>query len=199
MSEPPQQHPDGERGGEQGPVIRDRRRLDPQTGQVAIAADVHPGQVVRLHARDEIADGTLAHGSDLIGQMARVPFIFLAVLSLGFVAMLVADADAAKHAFAVLRAVGATRAQLAARLAGGALRTAAWGVLFGLPAGALAGWLFSFRTARIWPGMPHYFVVPWGVIAEGTLGALVFVLAVAVPTALVLVGRGAPGTARPTA
>lgn len=158
-----------------------------------------PASTVRLHARDEIADGTLAHGSDLIGQMARVPFIFLAVLSLGFVAMLVADADAAKHAFAVLRAVGATRAQLAARLAGGALRTAAWGVLFGLPAGALAGWLFSFRTARIWPGMPHYFVVPWGVIAEGTLGALVFVLAVAVPTALVLVGRGAPGTARPTA
>ena len=33
------------------------------------------GNTVRLHSRDEIADGTLAHGSDLVGAMARVPFI----------------------------------------------------------------------------------------------------------------------------
>ena len=58
-----------------------------------------------------------------------------------------------------------------------------------LPLGALAGWLFSLKTASIWPGMPHYFEVPWRVVAEGTAGALLFVLIVAVPTALVLVGR----------
>ncbi|MBR1589132.1 MAG: ABC transporter permease, partial [Kiritimatiellae bacterium] len=149
------------------------------------------GSTVRLHARDEIADGTLAHGSDLIGQAARVPFVFLLVLALGFVVMLVADADAAKRAFAVLRAVGATRGQLTARLAGGALRTAAWGMAWGLPLGALAGWLFAIKTGSVWPGLPHYFVVPWRVLAEGTAGALVFVLLVAVPTSLVLVVRAA--------
>jgi len=147
------------------------------------------GSTVRLHARDEIADGTLAHGSDLIGQAARVPFVFLLVLAFGFIAMLVADADAAKRAFAVLRAVGATRGQLTARLAGGALRTAAWGIVWGLPLGALVGWLFAIKTGSIWPGLPHYFVVPWRVLAEGTLGALVFVLLVAVPTSLVLIVR----------
>ena len=154
---------------------------------LGILPDSH--STVRLHARDEIADGTLAHGSDLIGAAARVPFVFLAILALGFVAMLVADAEASRRTFAVLRAVGATRGQLAARLAGGALATAAKGVLCGLPVGALAGWLFSVKTAAIWPGMPHYFEVPWRVVAEGTAGALVFVLLVAVPTALVLVGR----------
>ena len=142
---------------------------------------------VRLHARDEIADGTLAHGSDLIGQAARVPFVFLAILSIGFIAMLVADADAARRELTILRAVGATRGQLAWRLARGALRTALLGIVLGLPAGALAGWLFSLGTGGMWPGLPHYFVVPWRVVAEGTLGALAFVLAVAVPTSLSLV------------
>ena len=154
---------------------------------LGIGPDAH--STVRLHARDEIADGTLAHGSDLIGAAARVPFVFLAILALGFVAMLVADAEAARRTFAVLRAVGATRGQLAARLAGAAFATAAKGVCWGLPLGALAGWLFSLKTASIWPGMPHYFEVPWRVVAEGTAGALLFVLIVAVPTALVLVGR----------
>ena len=156
---------------------------------IANALDNPVGSTVRLHARDEIADGTLAHGSDLIGQAARVPFVFLLVLAFGFIAMLVADADAAKRAFAVLRAVGATRGQLAARLAGGALRTAAWGIVIGLPLGALAGWLFAIKTGSVWPGLPHYFVVPWRVLAEGTAGAVFFVLAVAVPTSLVLVMR----------
>ena len=148
---------------------------------------------VRLHARDEIADGTLAHGSDLIGQAARVPFVFLLVLALGFIAMLVADADAARREFAVLRAVGATRGQLTTRLAGGALRTAIWGIAFGLPLGALVGWLFAIKTGSIWPGLPHYFEVPWRVLSEGTLGALAFVLIVAVPTSLVLIARAIRG------
>jgi predicted lysophospholipase L1 biosynthesis ABC-type transport system permease subunit len=148
---------------------------------------------VRLHARDEIADGTLAHGSDVIGQAARVPFVFLAILAIGFIAMLVADADASKREFAVLRAVGATRGQLTFRLARGALRTALWGIVCGLPVGALVGWLFSLSTGAMWPGLPHYFVVPWRVLAEGTAGALAFVLLVAVPTSLVLVARAVRG------
>jgi hypothetical protein len=150
---------------------------------------------VRLHARDEIADGTLAHGSDVIGQAARVPFVFLLVLAFGFIAMLVADADASRRAFAVLRAVGATRGQLTRKLAFGALRTAAWGIAGGLPVGVLAGWLFAMKTGSVWPGLPHYCVVPWRMIAEGTAGALVFVLLVAVPTSLLLVSRTIRGGA----
>ncbi len=161
---------------------------------IAHALELDPSKpdnasTVRLHARDEIADGTLAHGSDLIGQAARVPFVFLAILAIGFIAMLVADADAARREFAVLRAVGATRGQLTARLAGGALRTAVWGMVFGLPVGALVGWLFSFSTGAMWPGLPHYFVLPVRVVLEGAVGAVLFALAFALPSAHVIVRR----------
>ena len=148
----------------------------------------HPSSTVRLHARDEIADGTLAHGSDVIGQAARVPFVFLFVLAIGFVAMLVAEADAKRREFAILRAVGATKGQLTARLAGSAVKTALVGIVCGVPTGALVGWLFAFKT-NIWPGMPHYFVLPVQVVAEGALGAVVFALVFAVPTAVALIGR----------
>ncbi len=144
---------------------------------------------VRLHARDEIAEGTLAHGTDLIGQAARVPFVFLAILAIGFVAMLVAEADAKRREYAVLRAIGATKGWIARRLAAGAAKTALAGMAAGLPAGAFFGWLVAGRTASIWSGMPHYFVVPWRVVAEGAVGALVFALAVSIPTALSLVAR----------
>ena len=163
---------------------------------IAHALGLAPGNpdnpsTVRLHARDEIADGTLAHGSDVIGQAARVPFIFLAILAIGFIAMLVADADAAKREFAVLRAVGATKGQLTWRLARGALRTAFWGIVCGLPFGALAGWLFSFGTGSIWPGLPHYFVLPVRVVLEGAAGAVAFALAFALPAAYAIVRRAA--------
>lgn len=144
---------------------------------------------IRLHARDEIADGTLAHGSDLIGEAARVPFVFLAILALGFIAMLVADADASKREFAILRAIGATKWQLASRLTAIAIKTALVGIVVGLPVGAIAGWLAAIKTGAIWPGMPHYFEVPVRVIAEGSLGAIVFVLIIAVPTSLHLIKR----------
>lgn len=147
------------------------------------------GATVRLHARDEIADGTLAHGSDVIGQAARVPFVFLAILSIGFVAMLVADADAARRELAVLRAVGATQGQLAWRLARGALRTALAGIAVALPGGALCGWWVSRSTGSMWPGMPHHFAAPWRVLAEGAAGSLAFVLLVAIPASLLLVSR----------
>ena len=83
---------------------------------------------VRLHSRDEVADGTLAHGVEIIGSMAKVPFIFILVIALGFVAMLVASADSRKREFRVLRAVGATKGQLAQVLIGEALKVAGWGI-----------------------------------------------------------------------
>lgn len=150
----------------------------------------HPkNSTVRLHARDEIADGTLAHGTDVIGQAARVPFVFLAILALGFVAMLVGEADARKTEFAVLRAVGATRAQIAARLVLSAVKTALLGILIGLPTGALAGWFASIKTGAMFRGLPHWFVLPADVVAEGAAGAVLFALVFAVPTAMLLVIR----------
>ena len=149
------------------------------------------GNTVRLHSRDEIADGTLAHGNDLIGAMAKVPFIFVFVVSIGFVATLVAVADARKKELAVLRAVGATRLRLAAVLAADAAKTALLGVAFGLAGGTGAGWLFTFSTRAAmsnW-GLPPTFAVPWCTIAAGAGIALAAALAVAAPASAVIIAR----------
>ena len=149
------------------------------------------GNTVRLHSRDEIADGTLAHGSDLVGAMARVPFIFVAVISLGFVAMLVASFESRRREFAVLRAVGATRFQLAKVLIGEALAVAVFGVALGLALGAPLGWLCTTgtRAAMANWGLPATFVVPMPIIAKGAFFSIVFALAVAIPAALAIVRR----------
>ena len=149
------------------------------------------GNTVRLHSRDEIADGTLAHGSDLVGAMARVPFIFVAVISLGFVAMLVASFESRRREFAVLRAVGATRFQLAKVLIGEALAVAVVGVVLGLALGAPLGWLCTSgtRAAMANWGLPATFVVPMPIIAKGAFFSIVFALAVAIPAALAIVRR----------
>ena len=149
------------------------------------------GNTVRLHSRDEIADGTLAHGSDLVGAMARVPFIFVAVISLGFVAMLVASFESRRQEFAVLRAVGATRFQLAKVLIGEALGVAVVGVALGLGLGAPLGWLCTTgtRAAMANWGLPATFVVPMPIIAKGAFFSIVFALAVAIPAALAIVRR----------
>lgn len=152
--------------------------------------EIH-GNTVRLHSRDEIADGTLAHGSDLVGAMARVPFIFVAVISLGFVAMLVASFESRRREFAVLRAVGATRFQLAKVLIGEALGVAIVGVALGVALGAPLGWLCTTgtRAAMANWGLPATFVVPMLTIAKGAFFSIVFALAVAVPAALAIVRR----------
>lgn len=146
---------------------------------------------VRLHSRDEVADGTLAHGVDIIGSMAKVPFIFILVISLGFVAMLVASFDSRKREFRVLRAVGATKGQLARVLVAEALKVAGWGVVIGLFGGALVGWLCTSgtRAAMANWGIPPSFAVPYLMIAKGALGAIVFALIVAVPTAFGIISK----------
>ena len=146
---------------------------------------------VRLHSRDEVADGTLAHGVDIIGSMAKVPFIFILVISLGFVAMLVASFDSRKREFRVLRAVGATKGQLARILVAEALKVAGRGVVIGLFGGALVGWLCTSgtRAAMANWGIPPSFAVPYLTIAKGALGAVVFALLVAVPTAFGIISK----------
>ena len=146
---------------------------------------------VRLHSRDEVADGTLAHGVEIIGSMAKVPFIFILVIALGFVAMLVASADSRKREFRVLRAVGATKGQLAQVLIGEALKVAGWGILIGLFGGALVGWLCTTgtRAAMANWGIPPSFALPLVTIAKGAVGAIVFALIVAVPTSMAIVRK----------
>ena len=146
---------------------------------------------VRLHSRDEVADGTLAHGVEIIGSMAKVPFIFILVIALGFVAMLVASADSRKREFRVLRAVGATKGQLAQVLIGEALKVAGGGILIGLFGGALVGWLCTAgtRAAMANWGIPPSFAVPLVSIAKGAVGAIVFASIVAVPTSMAIVRK----------
>ena len=146
---------------------------------------------VRLHSRDEVADGTLAHGVELIGSMAKVPFIFILVIALGFVAMLVASFDSRKREFRVLRAVGATKGQLARVLVAEALKVAGWGAVIGLFGGALVGWLCTAgtRAAMANWGIPPSFAVPCLTIAKGAVGAIAFALIVAVPTSMAIVGK----------
>jgi hypothetical protein len=149
------------------------------------------GNAVRLHARDEIADGTLAHGADLVGAMARVPFIFIAVISLGLVAMLVASSDARRREFTVLRSVGATRLQLARVLVSEALSTAVKGIVTGIAGGSLIGWLCTAATRAAmsnW-GLPACFSLPLTTVALGALGAVAFALTVSVPVSLYLLRR----------
>ena len=144
------------------------------------------GNTVRLHARDEISDGTLSHGAELVGAMARIPFIFLAVISLGFVAMLVASADSRRREFVVLRAVGATRWQVARVLVGEALRVSCAALAAGFVGGALVGWLCTAgtRAAMANWGLPACFSLPLALCLEGAVGAVAFALFVAVPTSL---------------
>ena len=146
---------------------------------------------VRLHSRDEVADGTFAHGDEIVGAMARVPFIFILVISIGFVAMLVASFDSRKREFRVLRAVGATKGQLARVLVGEALKVALWGVLIGLVGGALVGWLCTAgtRAAMANWGIPPNFAVPYFPIVKGAVGAIAFALLVAVPTSFGIISR----------
>ena len=146
---------------------------------------------VRLHSRDEVADGTFAHGDEIVGAMARVPFIFILVISIGFVAMLVASFDSRKREFRVLRAVGATKGQLARVLVGEALKVALWGVVIGLLGGALIGWLATSgtRAAMANWGIPPNFAVPYLPIVKGAVGAIVFALVVAVPTSFGIISK----------
>ncbi len=152
------------------------------------------GNTVRLHARDEISDGTLAHGAELVGAMARVPFIFLAVISLGFIAMLVASVESRRREFLIMRAVGATRIQIARTLVAEAMCVALAALAAGLLGGALVGWLCTAwtRAAMANWGLPACFVLPLGVCVRGAAGALAFTLLVSVPASLGLVGKIKP-------
>jgi len=135
---------------------------------------------VQVHHRDEIADGTLAHGNDIIGTMARVPLWSLAVASTGLAALLVAGARSGKREFAAMRAAGMTRGQLARLLLGEGLLTALAAVALGVAGGGLAGG--SFTGLSGWmagAGLAVRLDVPWATLAKGVAFALTWCAAMA--------------------
>lgn len=150
--------------------------------QIKEALDRDTGlNVIGAHHRDEIADGTIAHGADLIGDMARAPFWSLVILCSGVITFLVSSYEANAREFATMRAVGLTRGQLARILLGETLMVSASGVLLSLVLGLAFGFAFTFltRASMQFIGLPVTFVVPWGKLAFGILFALCLSLAMA--------------------
>ena len=124
---------------------------------------------MRLHHRDEIEDGTIAHGNTLIGDMARAPFWSLLVLTTGIITLLIASFQASAKEIAVMRAIGMTRGQLSRMLFGEAVLTGICGIVLSLLSGFCIGWTFTGWT-RAWMmfgGLPISLSVPWLIILKG--------------------------------
>lgn len=140
-------------------------RLD---GELRAAVKSDGVSAIRVHHRDEIADGTLARGNNILGTMARIPFWSLVVTSTGIVALLIASINGSRHEFEVMRAVGMTRSQLCRLIFGEALLVTLCSVALSLIAGMLIGW--SFTGLSRWmmaAGLAVKLIVPWCVILKG--------------------------------
>lgn len=159
--------------------------------EIRKAIRIDDENTVRVHHRDEIADGTIAHGADLIGDMARVPFWSLVVLSTGIITLLIASFQASAKEIAVMRAVGMTRNQLGRLLLGEALMTGACGIVLSLISGFCIGWTFTGWT-RAWMtfgGLPVSLSIPWLTILQGVGFAFALCVTMAVPPILWLVRK----------
>lgn len=159
--------------------------------EIRKAIHIDDENTVRVHHRDEIADGTIAHGADLIGDMARVPFWSLVVLSTGVITLLIASFQAAAKEIAVMRAIGMTRSQLGRLLLGEALMTGACGIVLSLISGFCIGWTFTGWT-RAWMmfgGLPLSLSIPWLTILQGVGFAFTLCVAMAVPPIIWLVRK----------
>ena len=155
----------------------------------AIAID--DANTVRVHHRDEIEDGTIAHGNNLIGDMARAPFWSLIVLSTGIITLLIASFQASAKEIAVMRAVGMTRSQLGRMLFGEALLVGLCGIVLSLLSGFCIGWTFTGWT-RAWMtfgGLPISLSIPWLIILQGVGFAFLLCAAMAMPPIIWLVRK----------
>lgn len=145
---------------------------------------------VQVHLRDEIADGTFSHGAELIGDLARIPFWSLMILSFGIVTLLVASVRAERRTLAVMRAVGMTRLQLARLLLTQIILVDVCAIAASLIFGLCCGWTFTAWTQAWMPfgGLPLTPVIPWRAIFTGIGFTLLSGLAVAsIPVALLAV------------
>ncbi len=136
---------------------------------------------IKVHHRDEIADGTIAHGNDILGTMARIPFWSLVVTSTGIIALLIASAQSSKQEIRTFRAIGMTRGQLAALFFGEAALIILCSLALSLFFGGLVGWSFTALTRwSLNAGLPVTLDIPWAMVLRGTLFAAGLCLAMSV-------------------
>ena len=141
--------------------------------QIRAAVKPDGSSAIRVHHRDEISDGTLAHGSDILGAMARIPFWSLAVTSTGIVVLLIASVRGSKREFEVMRAIGMTRSQLGRLIFGEALLVTLAALVLSLATGILVGWSFTGLSRWLMSaGLDVKLIVPWVTIGKGVLFAL---------------------------
>lgn len=136
----------------------------------ALRATMNPGNesVLKVHHRDEIADGTIAHGDDIIGTMARIPFWSLIVTSTGIIALLIASAKASQKEILTMRAVGMTRGQVMRLFVGEAMLVIICMLIISLLGGMLIGWSFTACTRlAMRAGLAVTLVIPWFTILKG--------------------------------
>ena len=140
-------------------------RLD---AQIRAAVGDDGANSLQVHHRDEVSDGTIAHGNQILGTMARIPFWSLIVTSTGIAVLLIASARMSRHEIEALRAVGMTRGQLARMFLGEAALVTLCAILASLLGGAVFGWSFTGWTrATMNAGLPVTFAFPWGMAARG--------------------------------
>lgn len=139
-----------------------------------------PNVTVRL--RDEISDGTLAHSTELLGEMARIPLWSLLILSTGFISLLTANVRANAGELRTLHAIGMTRAQMGRFLFAQALMISFTATILSLILGASIGWGFTGWTLANMPfgGLPSVFILPMGRVLEG-LGILLLSIFILTP------------------
>ena len=136
----------------------------------SLRATMNPGNesVLKVHHRDEIADGTIAHGDDIIGTMARIPFWSLIVTSAGIIALLIASANASKNELRTMRAVGMTRSQVMRLFMGEAMLVIICMLIISFFGGMLIGWSFTACTRlAMRAGLSVTLAIPWITVIKG--------------------------------
>ena len=136
----------------------------------SLRATMNPGNesVLKVHHRDEIADGTIAHGDDIIGTMAQIPFWSLIVTSAGIIALLIASAKASQNELRTMRAVGMTRSQVMRLFAGEAMLVIICMLIISFFGGMLIGWSFTACTRlAMRAGLAVTLVIPWLTVLKG--------------------------------
>ncbi len=152
-------------------ALRASVRLDEELRALTKADNA---SVIRVHHRDEIEDGTLAHGNDILGVMARIPFWSLVVTSSGIAALLIASAQGSKKEFQMMRAVGMTKSQLGRLIFGEAMLVTLCSVMLSMLCGILVGWSFTGLSRwMISSGLAVKLIIPWFTIGKGVLFAFV--------------------------
>ncbi|MGN0843738.1 MAG: ABC transporter permease [Kiritimatiellia bacterium] len=153
-----------------------RAALAEQTdGTAALASNS-----IQVHHRDEIADGTISHGNNILGTMGRIPFWSLVVTCFGIAALAAATRRALRQESAVLRAVGMTRGQLSRLFLGEMILVILCTLFLSLIVGLLLGWSFTGITREnLNAGLAVRFIVPWAEVLRGfaLAGGLSFALA----------------------